>query len=58
MMNINCSESCIHEKNGKCTLDQINAITSLSSLETNCIYFTPKGQLKSTSNQFTNFNSI
>ena len=57
MMDINCSESCIHEKNGKCTLDQINSITNLSSLETNCIYFTPKEHLKNTSNQFTNFNS-
>ncbi|EDK35458.1 hypothetical protein [Clostridium kluyveri] len=42
MMDINCSENCVHEKNGKCTLNYVTPITSLSSLETNCIYFTPK----------------
>ncbi|KAA8667248.1 hydroxymyristoyl-ACP dehydratase [Clostridium sp. MT-14] len=46
MMDINCSERCIHEKNGKCTLNHITAITDLSSPKTNCIYFSPKNQIK------------
>ncbi|MEY7999741.1 hydroxymyristoyl-ACP dehydratase [Clostridium sp. Mt-5] len=46
MMDINCSEKCIHERNGKCTLNRINSITNFSSLQTNCMYFSPKDQIK------------
>ncbi|HBC97371.1 MAG TPA: hydroxymyristoyl-ACP dehydratase [Clostridium sp.] len=42
MMNINCSEKCIHEKNGKCTLNHITSIEDIPSQKTNCMYFSPK----------------
>lgn len=45
MMDINCSENCIHEQNGKCTLNQITSISNLSYSETNCMYFIPKKNL-------------
>lgn len=40
MTNINCSSSCLYQKEGKCTLDNISIknITPTSD----CIYFTNK----------------
>lgn len=46
MMDINCSEKCIHEKDGKCTLNCITTITNLSSPKSGCMYFSPKNQIK------------
>lgn len=38
MTNINCSSSCLYQKDGKCTLDNINmkGITPTKD----CVYFT------------------
>ncbi|WP_246615388.1 hydroxymyristoyl-ACP dehydratase [Clostridium thailandense] len=48
MMNINCSERCIHEKNGKCTLNHVTPLSSFSSAEAACAYFIPKQSNKRT----------
>ncbi|AYD39589.1 hydroxymyristoyl-ACP dehydratase [Clostridium fermenticellae] len=42
MMNINCSEKCIHEKNGKCTLDHVMQLSNAFNSESKCAYFTAK----------------
>ncbi|WP_123054509.1 hydroxymyristoyl-ACP dehydratase [Clostridium sp. JN-1] len=42
MMNINCSEKCIHEENGKCTLDRIMPLSNVFNNEAKCAYFTAR----------------
>ncbi|MCT8976294.1 hydroxymyristoyl-ACP dehydratase [Clostridium sp. CX1] len=46
MMNINCSENCIHEKNGKCNLNHVTPLSSIINTEIDCAYFTPKHSIK------------
>ncbi|WP_246517350.1 hydroxymyristoyl-ACP dehydratase [Clostridium aciditolerans] len=49
MMNINCSEKCIHERNGKCTLNHVTPISSFSTNgEADCAYFILKQPNKKT----------
>lgn len=38
MTNINCSSSCIYQKEGKCCLEKVSAAMLQSSNE-NCVYF-------------------
>lgn len=45
-MNINCSENCIHEKNGKCNLNHVTPLSNVFSMETNCAYFASKQSMK------------
>lgn len=40
MTTINCSYNCIHQKDGKCTLD--NAIINSISITSDCVYFQEK----------------
>ncbi len=40
MTNINCSSSCLYQKDGKCTLEDISIKNITPS--TDCIYFTKK----------------
>jgi hypothetical protein len=42
MMNINCSEKCIYEENGKCTLNHVTPLSNLFSTQADCAYFNPK----------------
>lgn len=42
MTNINCSESCVYEDNGKCSLTHVGPLSSLSIIGTDCAYFAPK----------------
>lgn len=42
MTDINCSESCKYEINGKCSLTYINLSSSFIGYESNCAYFNPK----------------
>jgi hypothetical protein len=42
MVNINCSEQCIYEQNGKCTLNHVTPILNISSNNKNCGYFVKK----------------
>lgn len=48
MMDISCSENCIHEENGKCTFNHVTPLSSIFSLEADCAYFTPKQSIKKT----------
>lgn len=40
MTNINCSENCIHQKNGKCWLTHVGIVSSVSG--SRCAYFQQK----------------
>lgn len=40
MTNINCSSSCLYQKNGKCTLENIS-VKSITPTD-DCIYFRNK----------------
>lgn len=40
MTNINCSSSCLYQKDGKCTLENVSIKTITPT--TDCIYFTSK----------------
>ncbi|MDR0978718.1 MAG: hydroxymyristoyl-ACP dehydratase [Lachnospiraceae bacterium] len=40
MTNINCSSSCIYQKEGKCTLDDVYADNK--TITSDCAYFTKK----------------
>lgn len=42
MMNINCSEKCVYEENGKCTLTHVTPLSSLFTTQADCAYFLPK----------------
>jgi hypothetical protein len=42
MTNINCSEICIHESNGKCTLTHVSLSASIIGFGTDCAYFSPR----------------
>lgn len=42
MMNINCSENCVHQQNGKCILNRISTFSTISSSIYGCAYFKPK----------------
>jgi hypothetical protein len=42
MTNINCSETCIHENNGKCSLTHVGITASLIGFGTDCAYFSPR----------------
>lgn len=39
LTNINCSEKCIYQKDGKCCFENIGTQSSISN--TDCIYFVP-----------------
>ncbi|WP_152668057.1 hydroxymyristoyl-ACP dehydratase [Clostridium cylindrosporum] len=41
MTNINCSEYCKHERNGKCSLTHITLSSSYIGYDSNCAYFHP-----------------
>ncbi|MBU5485372.1 hydroxymyristoyl-ACP dehydratase [Clostridium sp. MSJ-11] len=51
MMNINCSENCIHCKNGNCTLNHVSKISNLISNDYSCAYFVKKGPTKKASHR-------
>lgn len=42
MTNINCSANCVHEKNGKCTLNHVSITQSVMGHGTDCAYFSPR----------------
>lgn len=42
MTNINCSEACQHQKNGKCQLTHVGIVSAIGS--TKCAYFQQKQQ--------------
>jgi hypothetical protein len=42
MTNINCSAECIHENNGKCTLNHVSITQNVMGFDTDCAYFTPR----------------
>ncbi|HOO12735.1 MAG TPA: hydroxymyristoyl-ACP dehydratase [Bacillota bacterium] len=42
MTNINCSEACRHQKNGKCQLTHVGIVSAVGS--TKCAYFQQKQQ--------------
>lgn len=42
MTNINCSASCIYEKNGKCTLNHVSITANVMGHGTDCAYFSPR----------------
>jgi hypothetical protein len=42
MTNINCSAECIHENNGKCTLNHVSITQNVMGFNTDCAYFTPR----------------
>lgn len=46
MTDINCSECCVHERNGKCTLSYISASSRNIGHGSNCAYFVPKASGK------------
>lgn len=48
MMDISCSENCMHSKNGKCTFNHVTPLSSVFSLEAGCAYFIPKQPTKKT----------
>lgn len=50
MMNINCSNRCEFEENGKCTLNHITPGSLISGISNDCAYFTPKRQYKNKEN--------
>lgn len=37
MTNINCTENCVYQKDGKCTLDKV--IPKTATPNSNCVYF-------------------
>lgn len=41
MVNINCSEKCIHSINGKCSLAVIDKFTNYIGYHSDCAYFSP-----------------
>jgi hypothetical protein len=46
MININCSEGCKYEINGKCALSQVTSFSNLSTSNNACAYFIPKPTIK------------
>ncbi len=44
MTNINCTNDCVYQKDGKCALDSVNAANL--TFHTECIYYTPKQESK------------
>ncbi|RCX20979.1 hypothetical protein DFR58_101183 [Anaerobacterium chartisolvens] len=40
MTTINCSSNCIHQVDGKCTME--NTATNLVSISSDCVYFQPR----------------
>lgn len=42
MTNINCSANCIHEKNGKCTLNHVSISANIMGYGTDCAYYNPR----------------
>lgn len=42
MTNINCSASCSHENNGKCTLNHVSITANVIGYGTDCAYFSPR----------------
>ena len=40
-MNINCSEKCKNNKNGRCILNYISPFLSIHEENANCAYFLP-----------------
>lgn len=48
MTNINCSAECIHENNGKCTLNHVSITQNVMGFDTDCAYFTPRNTISKT----------
>lgn len=40
MTNINCTSNCVYQKDGKCQLDNVTAVSN--TLNESCVYFTEK----------------
>ncbi|SHF15430.1 hypothetical protein SAMN02746089_01387 [Caldanaerobius fijiensis DSM 17918] len=55
MTNINCTENCIYQVEGKCTLNHIGPSNSINN-PTNCAYFLEKK--KTTTNQGQNLTHL
>lgn len=49
MMYINCSEKCIYNNNGICTLDKISNTSYSLGNDNDCAYFTSKKNIEKTS---------
>ena len=45
MTNINCALECEHQKDGKCTLDDADAVKTINE---SCAYFSPLNQKEKT----------
>ncbi|MEF9933927.1 MAG: hydroxymyristoyl-ACP dehydratase [Clostridium sp.] len=41
MVNINCSENCIHSISGKCCLNVVDKFSNYIGYNSDCAYFTP-----------------
>jgi len=52
MVNINCSEDCIYNTNGMCTLDNISNFSNYVNTDYECAYFISKKSKKRTSQNF------
>lgn len=44
MTNINCSEKCIHENNGKCILNHVSITANILGYGSDCAYFMPRDE--------------
>ena len=42
LTNINCSANCIHEDNGKCSLNHVSITANIIGYGTDCAYYSPK----------------
>lgn len=42
MTNINCSENCIYENGGKCTLNHVSITSNIMGYGSDCVYFSPR----------------
>ena len=44
MTNINCTSTCVYQKDGKCHLDNVTTVSN--TLNQSCVYFTEKEEKK------------
>jgi hypothetical protein len=42
-MDINCTHKCVHQKEGKCTLRELNTFKAYSHHGIDCAYFSERG---------------
>ncbi|TDT58416.1 hydroxymyristoyl-ACP dehydratase [Fonticella tunisiensis] len=48
MTNINCSADCIHQYNGKCSLNHVVITANVIGYGSDCAYFSPRDKYENT----------